>query len=558
MNKLFRNSNGIHYNAVILLFMAFVAVSFFMRTYFHEPSGDEVLYQYVWEKDDPTDLWHPDHRFERKISSFGEIVQTQILHYQLVNGRSLVHAVEQAFTNHEVAFAIINTAVFLLFVGLIVGFVTDKKEWRQSFILWFCIVFCLLILFPYQESLWTSVNYGLNYLWPATISIGFLIIWHKIIEKGIHKSWNIPIALFALIAGWTHEGFVVALAGGTFLYYCINLKKFRGTALWLCIPFWLSACVMVFAPGNVNRFFHGGGDASFVIKIANGFDNVLHLWMFWLLVVAVIVLLFAGKKSQLIGFCKANVPLILVFIVEFVFSIIANTAPYSHTMVELVALLLIFRYICLFSEPSGKKVVIIGAIATVLFIGQQCLLVSETLRIYRFQHSIVETYKTKGDNVFLKDSVSPISRPFIRLLSDRQQLLYTLTYANTLHKTNVIELLKPEDMVALSNPSEFFVDKNHFSGNAYAYKAPTGEHIWLNPDSVRVGDEFEGELKPVDFFHDVQLLVRIKFALTPGAYDLKEKLEIDTIDSQYGRAYRVHPLPVRKIKSINLISSQSI
>ena len=58
----------------IISLVAMCAVFFFLRSYWHELASDELLYQYVWEEDDPTNLWNPEHRFERIISSPGEIL----------------------------------------------------------------------------------------------------------------------------------------------------------------------------------------------------------------------------------------------------------------------------------------------------------------------------------------------------------------------------------------------------------------------------------------------------------------------------------------------------
>lgn len=164
-----------------MLLMAVVAVVFFVRCYEHEPSGDELLYEYVWEDGDPTDLWMRGHQFINKVSSLEDIYNTQVKHYMLVNGRSLVHAVEQAFTGHKLAFSLVNTGVFLLFVFMIVNFVTGKNR-RNRYWVWFSVVTGLLLMFPYEESLWTSVNLGLNYLWPATMSVAMLTIWKSVIN----------------------------------------------------------------------------------------------------------------------------------------------------------------------------------------------------------------------------------------------------------------------------------------------------------------------------------------------------------------------------------------
>lgn len=61
---------------IIALLMLCVAVAFFFRCYWHELSGDELRYQYVWEADDSLSMWTKGHRYERKIGSLADIVQS--------------------------------------------------------------------------------------------------------------------------------------------------------------------------------------------------------------------------------------------------------------------------------------------------------------------------------------------------------------------------------------------------------------------------------------------------------------------------------------------------
>lgn len=274
---------NLHKYATIVL-IAFVAIVFFIRCYKHVHSGDELLYEYVWEKGDTKDLWQKGHRFERKVETLGNIIQTQVIHYKLVNGRSIVHAVEQAFTDHDISFSVINTIVFLMFVTLIVKYVSRTVDFK-NYALWLAVILVVLLLFPYQQSLWTSVNYGINYLWTSAMAVGMLILWDGVEYNKIPAKYNVLLVIYGLVFGWTHEAFVIGLAGGMFLFYCLNFKLYRQQKLLLTIPFWISACVMIFSPGNMIRFFgKNGNSGGFLVKLSNGFDNLLHLNQIWVLI----------------------------------------------------------------------------------------------------------------------------------------------------------------------------------------------------------------------------------------------------------------------------------
>lgn len=154
MNKLFKSN----WFWIIVLSIP-IGIAFAIRCYDRELIGDELIYQYAWEADDDTTLWSDDHRFDRKVSSFADIWQTQVKHYMKVNGRSLVHSIEQAFTGHMMAFAIINTAVFLFLILMMVRYVAPRNK-QDNFMLWLSIYIMMLVFFPFSESLWVSINYG--------------------------------------------------------------------------------------------------------------------------------------------------------------------------------------------------------------------------------------------------------------------------------------------------------------------------------------------------------------------------------------------------------------
>ncbi len=550
----------------LIALLTLTAIAFFLRCYYRVPSGDELLYEYVWEKDDSTDLWTPGHEFNRKVSSLSDIIESQVQHYKYANGRSIVHSIEQAFTGHTLLFSILNTAIFLLFTWLIAYYVTlGGDRYRSCFLLWLIIFIALLNLFPLRDSLWVSVNYGLNYLWPATMATGVMVLWDRLAKGELSARWNIPMALLGLIFGWSHEGFVVGVSGGMFLYYCFHIRQFRGQAPVLAVPMWISACVMVFAPGNINRFFHhddATDEASMLMKLLNGFDNLLHLWMIWILAIGVIILLAAGKKDAIKVFIRDNSRLLWVFAISFIFSMIANTAPHSHTFVELTSLYIILRYVTSRKLPHLTRTVKIGIyLLGVLFTGHQLLIARDTWRNYEFQTEVVNEYIDSPDGIvhFTPINLYSITKPYIRIWksSGAFKFFFFNVYNEVLFNGNKPPLLlEGSDYEAVTAPQNFFTAKNKLPGNAPCYIGEDGKFIWIKPDALSADEKLTGMLYPVDWDHDVQVIVKLKFLLTPGSYPGTERLEIDTINSRWGRAMRIKPLPVRKIKAVDIATRQ--
>lgn len=543
----------------ICVLLAFVGTIFFIRCYWHVPSGDELVYEYVWESDDPTDLWEPGHRYERKVSDIADIWQTQAKHYVHVNGRSLVHATEQAFTGHHMLFCVVNTIVFLLFVTLIVRYVATPV-WRRSPFLWLIVPVTLLVLFPYQQSLWTSVNYGLNYLWPATMAVGMLILWERICAGTVSVRWAPLIVLYSLIFGWTHEAFVVGVAGGMFIYYCFNFKRYRGMSIVLTVPLWLSAAVMVFAPGNFARFSGAGSDGTslhgIIIKLCNGLDNQLSLRLIWVLLLCCVLQIFVNRNG-LRQFMRDNVRMLSVFAVAFIFSLIANTGAYSHTFAELMAFLLVLRGLCSADWAGMTLLKYAVAVICVLFLPWQIMLAHDTIVNYHLQTAMVQEYMSSSDGIvrYREPDISRFSRDYIRLW-DNEGLsqFYVNVYNNVFfggHKP--WQMLDSADYQAVESPESYFVADNKYPGSAPLYQAPGSRYVWINADEMQAGDSLVANYKRVDWNHRGDVFVRLKFVLMPDSYPSTGEVEIDTLHTRFGDRYRVKMPPVRKIRAVDVI-----
>lgn len=544
----------------ICVLLAFVGAIFFIRCYWHVPSGDELLYEYVWESDDPTDLWEPGHRYERKVSDIGDIWQTQARHYVQVNGRSLVHATEQAFTGHHMLFCVVNTIVFLLFVTLIVRYVATPV-WRRSPFLWLIVPVTLLVLFPYQQSLWTSVNYGLNYLWPATMAVGMLILWEQICAGTVSVRWAPLIVLYSLIFGWTHEAFVVGVAGGMFIYYCFNFKRYRGMSIVLTVPLWLSAAVMVFAPGNISRFGainpNGASLHGIMLRLCNGLDNQLSLKMIWVLVLACVLLLVLGNRGAIRQFVRENSRMISVFAIGTMFPMVANTGAYSHTFAELMAFLLVLKYICATNWVGKPVLKYIVMIICVLFVPWQIIVAHDTVTNYRVQADLVSEYMSSPDGVvrYREPGISRFSRDYIRLW-DNEGLsqFYVNVYNNVFFGGNKPwQMLDSADYQAVESPESYFVAANKYPGSAPLYQAPGSRYIWINADEMQAGDSLVANYKRVDWNHRGDVFVRLKFVLMPDSYPSTGEVEIDTLHTRFGDRYRVNMPPVRQITSVDIV-----
>lgn len=523
--------------------MTFSAVIFAVRAYYREPSSDELVYRYVWEPDDPTGLWEEGHRFEREVSSFSDILSTQSRHYMRVNGRAIVHTLEQAFTGHELAFAVFASSLFVAFVALIVGF--SLPEGCRSYGYWLLTSVALLYLFPYCTTLWTSVNYGMNYLYPGVLCMAFLWLWKYVGFDG-HRLGRLRLAgaiALALLFGWSNEAYVLGVDAGMFLYYCFNSRRFRGQIVVLAVVFWFSSAALVFSPGNFLRLT-GPSLQGIPLKesVYYAISHFLELRV-WLLFLVATALMLVFRRSELLSVFRRNSYLLYVFASTIVISLVANTKDYSHVLAVLLSLVFILKYISVCRPRMSPPAVVALVLCSAVYVLSQTLIARDTVRVYRMEHELIKEYRASSDGLVRIPpvEVSPLSRPFIagpysyfdRKLSDYFMYVINLVYCNS-RKPPIF--LEDADMYALVSPQTFFTPANKMPGNAPAYHVPSGRYIWLSQATER---PLSLTYRPVSFSTDGPMILRIKYIFIPEKFSNSDTIIPDTLHTRYGTALRI-------------------
>lgn len=211
-------------------------------------SGDDLIYQTIYGT-------------ETRISSFHDIIQSQINHYRMWGGRSVVHFIDQAFLLLDKSwFNVANSIVFLLFVLLIYHYSLEKKV-SNSFLVLEYVLLWVTIPNPIDTIVWQTSS--VNYLWGSTFILLYLLPYYKSWERLDVKSKSLSAVLQAIImficgvlCGWTIEAGAVMLLTFIFatLAYQIKNKKFiQGWEITGFIGSLVGFCILIFAPGNYNR-----------------------------------------------------------------------------------------------------------------------------------------------------------------------------------------------------------------------------------------------------------------------------------------------------------------
>ena len=239
----------VEHNKLIFLAINIVAFCAFLWINIRTPlSGDDLIYQTIYGTGVP-------------ITNLRDILQSQINHYRMWGGRSVVHFIDQAFLLLDKSwFNVANSIVFLLFVLLIYHYSLEKKV-SNSFLVLEYVLLWVTIPNPIDTIVWQTSS--VNYLWGSTFILLYLLPYYKSWENLDVKSKSLSAVLQAIImficgvlCGWTIEAGAVMLLTFIFATLAYQIKNKKFIQRWEITGFigsLVGFCILIFAPGNFNR-----------------------------------------------------------------------------------------------------------------------------------------------------------------------------------------------------------------------------------------------------------------------------------------------------------------
>ncbi len=370
--------NTKNFGATLLLMLAMVVVGVmsFMQSGL---ISDDVFYYCIWRPNATDDFV--------AINSVADVVRSQAVHYEHVNGRLPVHFAAQLFFGllGKTSFAIINALVFGFCIYLVSRFICGKQLCTGVLV---AVLFTFTLMFPSFVDCYVWLLGAVNYLWAAMLAVLFLLVFRSAFERvPTVRDW--VLAPLFLLAGWTHEAIALPLALGTLTYCVWHWRKVQRRAVRLYV-FWflLGALLCVASPGIIHR---AAGESVAYMSVLQGkfiafAINLLQLKVFWLLL-ALILWLWVKRRKELLAYLQERA--YLCFTLFFAFGAVAVggvTQSRACFGVELYALLLLFPLI----RESGllvavrSKVQPLFVMLTLLSLGTGLVYARENYRNYCF------------------------------------------------------------------------------------------------------------------------------------------------------------------------------
>lgn len=242
--------------------------------------SDDVIYLFKWQWE-----WHVP--FER-ITSLRDVVQSQLIHYQIVNGRSITHSLAQIALNliPPAVAKLINIGMFGLLLWLIIVYTAQKKGFRLvNGVLAFGLIFLVMKGFD-TAFLWLLGSY--TYVWALVFTMCFLCLLRKLGDRRI--SWKLlPLIPISFILGWSHEAIALPITLSCLLYLVINHKGLLFRANTYCILAYMLGMLMILTSPSLWMRADIEGITPMQRLLSGCINMALNVRISWILLLTLII-----------------------------------------------------------------------------------------------------------------------------------------------------------------------------------------------------------------------------------------------------------------------------
>lgn len=292
-----------------------------------------------------------------RITSIKDIIHSQINHYYMWGGRSVVHFIAQVLLMLPKYIAdLLNTLVYVSYISLI--YMHIKGRAKNSILLFLMVNLGVWFLQPVLGDTVFWLTGSANYLWGTWLILLFLLPFRlyrgRISTPILQILYSICIFILGILAGWTNENTAAAMLViiiGFFIYY--RSHKWS-------IPVWAIAgfagavigfIIMIAAPGN---FVRAGETTTFSLY---NLSYRLFMWtltFFYysgpLFLIALISVITFSRFSR--GDKKDKMKLVLIYAVAAiaaVYAMLASPTFPRRALFGVVTFLIIAIGICLYN-----------------------------------------------------------------------------------------------------------------------------------------------------------------------------------------------------------------
>lgn len=534
--------------AYVILLIAMTAIIGLLQLWSAPTMSDDILYRFIWQPEWQSPL--------EPITSIGDVIKSQLVHYEYVNGRGFMHFIGQIVINllPEEAYKTINTLTFLLLIGCVVKYVSKEKA-SYGIITALCFGFLFLVIKGFGTGFIWSMG-AVNYTWSLLLTMGFLLLIRRWGKREI--SWSLaPLIPLSFLFGWTHEAIALPMAISIIAYLVIHRKDqlLRHTATYCMVAYCLGMSIILSSPALWSRTDLEGITLS--QRLFYGCINIiLGIRISWILILSLLIVWLRNRQQFKDFICQHGYLLLAWLAAMGIVFVCGSTIERVAICADFLAMLMVLQL------WQGKWLL---RYQTVLMVSIMAIAILTAIPAVKLSYQNYQNYRyhcqqlEQRENQLIKVRQLPHNMPLWMSTIASRYIFSTIEFnfyncymafdqkdinnrcvAHLYNKQEVVFL--PEDVVdnIQRNPQaylEYATDEHH---NFYIQQLKPGEKV--NKVSFILGDEV-----PIHFYQ--RLLTYPDYTYELDAFNY-EVLDINN------RQYLVMTIPPsnisRRVKQISI------
>lgn len=456
-----------------------------------------------------------------RVEDVGDILTSQINHYNTVNGRFLVTSVVQAIVSFcpKWGFDIFNTIIFVI-ASLLTARLTTTQRISAHHIATAAASLFFLLPGHYEAMMWATG--AINYLWVGTLVLLVLFLWQRLYTHTV-ASYLYPLFfIIGCAVGWSNEAFSFGLAAGVIIELLLNRKKLSVAHIWLAGGIIAGACMILFAPGSWNRL-DSITQPSFSIEKYQ--PLLLALVLPSILIIGLCYMAKRNREEFKIFVSQHRICLTASAILLPICLATYQYAGRSFFGMALFCLIPLLDIGCRYIAPHINKAVMrVLYITAILF---TALIYNEHRKVEIAHQTLIGNYTNSVDGVVALDTPHRAwyAIPYTLNLDSEYRKGWTARHMAAYYQGNPLQWISTKLKATLDNPQQLFTISNKVEGNNQLYTTNDIEYYVLSPEATRQ-DSLRYYYTEASFCDKVPLHSRILRWIAPQRYPSDEKLPV--------------------------------
>ena len=503
------------------------------------------------------------YNLDQPITSVKDIIYSQYLHYNNINGRSIIHAIEQFvlwLSPHKQLFNILNAGVWTTLLAMIVIYATERNN--RSWVYWILAIIYLRFLSANSSYLafWASGSF--NYYWTSVAALSFLFIYRR--HRTHCATYLYPLYfIMSVLIGWSHETLITGIIVATIVEYILQKQYKCPLPTVILAGLLIGYGIMFVAPGNFVKLAatkQEGGASFIILALATAVQ--------FKMMTALALMLCYGyirDKEKALEFVARNRFLVISSVVNMLFCMTIGVGGRAIFFAETMAFIVILRFLSFFAPRLNTAPIKWMLPALVLLIAYETCYACDWKKIYTPINNAIERYieNKSGNDYIISDIEQPSKITAATILSNNQFWIEQYDFATFSAIHGHTFRILPAQAHRLITDGSLCIDSNRLQQGLPFYTTDSIDFLVMPCDTLPTQGQYIFNLHtPSQLDPDINLMGKLRRKIAPGSYPttfIAENYSANpALPFAIGDKYYIilHKPPYRRVESVYIESSR--